>query len=490
MARGYFLTVGCQTTCGGSIITGYAHHTLSGQPTARNGDKYICGVDKQVHTILGGIPFYSIDGVAAAGTLHSRGSCDCKCEFIPSDYSMSYGDDEPVSRTQRLQSSIPTPIAPKPVSAPTFSPQPPAATPPKPISPVPVKEEEQREPVDAGYCILPYGSHTRAYDPHLFLNPPSGVRELYLSLNGEDKQYKVGSILLIVDPEKQDEKQIAHLQAAKERIDTALAPLSHQQAQFLFKNKDTLEMFAAAASKTSEIYGYSGQVTEAAKGYFQQVENILVSIEKSYQNHYITSGALISEQFYVERRQLLGQLDSVLKMFSKHRFMFNEYTDLKKSLGLSTHAITHRWNETGVNDIEGYATHIEKLAKYVKMMETAGKIGVGLAALDTAAKITEACATGRECAKTSFTSIGEFSGSMLGGFIAAKAVEKGAASVVCSLILGAATIEAGGAGALLCTLGVAGGIAYGSDKTLNPALGKIGEWSGEKLGLYEINSDD
>ncbi|MGK3190332.1 PAAR domain-containing protein, partial [Enterobacter soli] len=110
-------------------------------------DKYICGVDKQVHTILGGIPFYSIDGVAAAGTLHSRGSCDCKCEFIPSDYSMSYGDDEPVSRTQRLQSSIPTPIAP------TFSPQPPAATPPKPISPVPVKEEEQREPVDAGYCI-------------------------------------------------------------------------------------------------------------------------------------------------------------------------------------------------------------------------------------------------------------------------------------------------------------------------------------------------
>jgi hypothetical protein len=39
---------------------------------SRNGDKYICGVDKQVHTILGGIPFYSIDGVAAAGTLHSQ----------------------------------------------------------------------------------------------------------------------------------------------------------------------------------------------------------------------------------------------------------------------------------------------------------------------------------------------------------------------------------------------------------------------------------
>ncbi len=483
MARGYFLTVGCQTTCGGSIITGYAGHSLSGQRTARNGDKYICGVDKQVHTILGGIPFYSIDGVAAAGTLHSRGSCDCKCEFIPSDYSMSYGD-EPVSRPQRLQSSIPTPIAPKPTSEPTFSPQPPAATPPKPISPVPMKEKEQRESVDAGYCILPYGSHTRAYDPYLFLNPPNGVRELYLSLNGEDKQYKAGSILLIVDPEKQDEKQIAHLQAAKERIDTALAPLSHQQARFLFKNKDTIEMFAAAASKTSEIYGYSGQVTEAAKGYFQQVENILVSIEKSYQNHYITSGALISEQFYVERRQLLGQLDSVLKMFSKHRFMFNEYTDLKKSLGLSTHAITHCWNETGVSDIEGYATHIEKLAKYVKLMETAGKIGVGLAALDTASKITEACALGRDCAKTAFTSIGEFSGSLAGGYIAEQIVERGASGAICSLVLGAATFEAGGAGALLCTIGVAGGIGWGSEAVLSS--------DGEKLGkrLYEITNDD
>lgn len=96
--------------------------------------------------------------------------------------------------------------------------------------------------------------------------------------------------------------------------------------------------------------------------------------------------------------------------------MFNEYTDLKSALGLSSRSITHRWNETGVSDIEGYATHIEKLAKYVKWMETAGKIGIGLSALDTAAKITEACTVGRDCAKTSFTSIGEFAGSLAGGF--------------------------------------------------------------------------
>jgi hypothetical protein len=43
---------------------------------------------------------------------------------------------------------------------------------------------------------------------------------------------------------------------------------------------------------------------------------------------------------------------------------------------------------------------------------------------------------------------------------------------------------AGGAGALLCTIGVAGGIGWGSEAVLSS--------DGEKLGkrLYEITNDD
>jgi len=169
---------------------------------------------------------------------------------------------------------------------------------------------------------------------------------------------------------------------------------------------------------------------------------------------------------------------------TKHRFMFNEYTDLKSALGLSSRSITHRWNETGVSDIEGYATHIEKLAKYVKLMETAGKIGIGLSALDTAAKITEACTVGRDCAKTAFTSIGEFSGSLLGGRVATKILAGTATDAICAVVLGAATFEAGGAGALLCTLGVAGGVSYGSDKAISAVGGLLGE------KIYEATSND
>jgi uncharacterized Zn-binding protein involved in type VI secretion len=351
--------------------------------------------------------------------------------------------------------------------------------------------KKKRIGTDAGFCVLPQQATTESFENILFAgNQPHGTRELYHALNGAGQEYKAGSILLVVDPDKQDNEQIAHMQAAKQRIDTALAPLSYQQANFLFKHKDTIEMFSAAATTANDAAGNAGRATEAAKGYFERVEKILVEIEKAYKNQYITSGTLIGEQFFVERRRLFGQLDSVLKMFMKHRFMFNEYTDLKSALGLSSRSITHRWNETGVSDIEGYATHIEKLAKYVKWMETAGKIGIGLSAFDTAAKITEACTVGRDCAKTSFTSIGEFSGGLVGGAVGARIIGAGAANTICAVVLGAATIEAGGAGALLCTLSVSGGIAYGSDKAFSWSVGKASESIGEALGLYEVTSDD
>jgi MFS family permease len=68
---------------------------------------------------------------------------------------------------------------------------------------------------------------------------------------------------------------------------------------------------AAAATTANDAAGNVGRATEAAKGYFERVEKILVEIEKTYKNQYITSGTLIGEQFFVERRRLFGQLDSV-----------------------------------------------------------------------------------------------------------------------------------------------------------------------------------
>lgn len=469
--KGYYLFRGDKTRCGGVITEGWSDHQHFGKDMSCEGHKVTCGKYPGLYRTCGGLENDDIHGKRIAGTLHSYSSCPCKSKFIPSNFDDDYelGGEATVTHTDLSHlvemPELPGPIEPEPEQH--------------------AQTAKKKTGIDAGFAILPCGGTTEAWQRLLFTeNPPAGVKELFATLNGPDERYKAGSIMLVVDPNKQDSEQIAHMKAAKARVDAALAPLSIQQANFLYKHKDTIEMFAAAASTASDTYGYAGQATEAAKGYFEQVEKILVEIEKSYKNQYITSGTLIGEQFFVERRRLFGQLDSVLKMFMKHRFMFNEYTDLKSALGLSSRSITHRWNETGVSDIDGYATHIEKLAKYVKLMETAGKIGLGLSALDTAAKITEACTVGRDCAKTSFTSIGEFSGSLAGGALASRIIQGGAANTVCALVLGAATIEAGGAGALLCTIGVSGGIAYGSDK----ALSAIGEYSGEVI--YEAIGND
>jgi len=487
MATGFWVVQGDKTTCGGSVLTGHPKGKKIGPNQNRQatvGCQVSCGKHPGTYSVDGGYPGEVIHGQLAASTIYSRSTCPCKAFFIPTHTFMRHG---PYQAPVRATSA---PVATK-ASEPIQEPEQHAQTAKKHVEESPEQQKSKREPVDAGFCILPYGAETGAYEPWLFESePPAGTRELYRSLNSAGKAYKAGSILLLVDPDKQDDEQIAHMKAAKARVDAALAPLSNQQANFLFKHKNTIEMFAAAASITNDAYGYSGQATEAAKGYFEQVEKILVEIENTYKNQYITNGTLIGEQFFVERRRLLDQLDSVLKMFMKHRFMFNEYADLKNALGLSSSSITHRWNETGVSDIEGYATHIEKLAKYVKWMETAGKIGIGLSAFDTAAKITEACAVGRDCAKTSFTSIGEFAGSLAGGALASRILQGSAASSICAVVLGAATIEAAGAGALLCTIGVSGGIAYGTDKALSELSGATGEFIGEKLGLYEVTSND
>jgi uncharacterized Zn-binding protein involved in type VI secretion len=458
---------GDKTTTGAQGLSSLPNFSNAHLGALRHGDKTTpCPKCGKVGEIIGNIPTMNLEGKIAAG---SGAIVICGCPM---------GSNTLISPAGQWMGNTPRP-EPTWVKQ-TAEPEQHAQT-----------ARKKRTGVDAGFCVVPQQATTESFESILFAGAqPDGTRELYRSLNGAGKEYKAGSILLVVDPDKQDSEQIAHMQAAKQRIDTALAPLSHQQANFLFKHKDTVEMFAAAASTASDTYGYSGQATEAAKGYFEQVEKILVEIEKTYKNQYITSGTLIGEQFFVERRRLFGQLDSVLKMFMKHRFMFNEYTDLKSALGLSSRSITHRWNETGVSDIEGYATHIEKLAKYVKLMETAGKIGLGLSALDTAAKITEACTVGRDCAKTSFTSIGEFSGSLVGGMVASRLIGAGAANTACALVLGAATVEAMGAGALLCTIGVSGGIAYGSDKALSWAGGKTGQSIGKGLGLYEVSGDD
>lgn len=468
MATGHFLRIGDKTTCGGSILSGSPNHSFGGIATARNGDSVSCGKDKKIYHIAGGIPTYTIHGVAAAGTLHSRSTCPCNASFISSFPNASYSvEEKKAARAAPVVAAVPTAlVAPTPVN--TAEPVQHAQTAKKP-------HKEKREPVDAGFCVLPYGAETGAYEPWLFEGePPAGTRELYRSLNGAGKEYKAGSILLIVDPERQDSEQIAHMRKAKARIDAALEPLTHQEANFLHKNKDTIDLFTSRASTATGI------ASEAAGKYFEKIESVLTRIQQAYKNQYITSGSLISEQFYVQRRQLFGELDSILTDFTRHKLSLQDYPDIKRALGLSSSSITHRWNQTGVADIEGYATFIEKAAKYVKMMKTAGYVGIALDGVNRLDKIYEACTVGSDCEKTAYTEVGSFTVGLGSGLAAGALVSGSVSTSICSVVLGALTIEAAGAGMLACGVIFTGAAGYAGGE----AGGKFGEMAGEKV--YEV----
>ena len=323
--------------------------------------------------------------------------------------------------------------------------------------------------IDAGFAVIPYGGTTEAWQRLLFTGtPPAGVKELFSTLNGPEERYKAGSIMLLVDPEKQDNEQIAHMKAAKARVDAALESLTIQEANFLHKH------YATIANFTSYADTGIGLAADPVGKYFESIEKILKEIQETYKNTYITRGALIGEQFYVRRNQLFKELESILKVnFLNKAMKFGEYTKIKNALGLSSSSITHKWNETGISDIEGYATHIERAAKYVKAMRYTGYLGIGFSGLHSLNEINEACSVGREaeCTKKKYTEIGSFALGTGGGVLA------GGGAIPLCVAIGVGTAGVGG---LVCTVIAGVGLGY-----TGSAVGSaVGELSGEQL--YDV----
>lgn len=452
-AKGNYLFRGDKTVCGGRILEGFPDHQFFDKDMACEGHKVTCGKHPGYYRICGGLNNDDIHGKRIAGTLHSYSSCPCKSKFVPSNFDDDY-ELESQSTTTDNNHEVEFPVLPGPIE-------------PEPDQHIQIAKKKTG--IDAGFAVLPYGGTTEAWQRLLFTGiPPAGAKELFATLNGPDEKYKAGSIMLLVDPEKQDDEQIAHMKAAKARVDTVLAPLTHGEANLLHKH------YATIANFTSYADTGIGLAADPVGKYFESIEKILKEIQETYKNTYITRGALIGEQFYVRRSQLFKELESILKVnFLNKAMKFGEYTNIKNALGLSSSSITHKWNETGVSDIEGYATHIERAAKYVKAMRYTGYLGISFSGLHSLNEIHEACSVGREaeCTKKKYTEIGSFALGTGGGVLAG-----GGALPLCVAI----GVGTAGVGGLVCTVIAGVGLGY-AGSTVGSAVGELG---GEQL--YDV----
>ena len=393
-----------------------------------------------------------------AGSAHSRGTCPCHCRFIP-HLNITYRYDNYIlasyESANRSQNSTP-------------------------LAPATRKISESRQSVEPGFCVVPELTTPKSYEYELMVNPPTGVKELYHQLNPEKKK-KPGSILVVADPLSRSPEKIAQVQTARDKIDKALEPLTNEEAKLLYENRTSIDIFSSnlysdALGQSGDILGY---IKDAGGGYYEEINKILNEIQGLYKKTYSqNSGRISGEEFFGQRERLFKKLDGILNKFSKEQLNLKQYEQIKQALGLSTKSIMHKWDQTGVKDIEGYASYIEKSAKLMKIMRTTGFIGIGLDFASYTTTVYDACAKGREseCRKAAITEYSKFGGKQTAS-VAGGAVGGIMGRAACTWVLGLITSESGGIAAGLCLVtGIGSSIAGGK------IAEKWGEIYGKKIG--------
>ncbi|WPX59400.1 MULTISPECIES: hypothetical protein [unclassified Pseudomonas] len=204
------------------------------------------------------------------------------------------------------------------------------------------------------------------------------------------------------------------------------------------------------------------------------MKGLLSDIEALHQRTFQRDGHLRSSEFFAERKRLFGQLDTHLTGFTKKGIGFPDHPNLKSALGISSRSLVHRWRKAGAPDqIPGYATHIDGVAKAAKYVKYGGWLGTAVGGGASYMKVQDVCTAGdsEACKKIKLTETGSFAGGIVGGALAGGLLTGSAAGAIC-LWLGVPTA---GAGTLVCGLAVVGAASFGA----GAAGGKIGEWSGE-----------
>lgn len=106
MSTGYFLRKYDRTTCGGVIYPSQDKFKILGLPVARAGDSVTCGKDGNVYQIMGSVPKMSYKGIGLAGSIHSKSTCPCMSELLPSCEKAKYSTDHMVLSPSAMRASV------------------------------------------------------------------------------------------------------------------------------------------------------------------------------------------------------------------------------------------------------------------------------------------------------------------------------------------------------------------------------------------------
>ncbi|MEB2519511.1 PAAR domain-containing protein [Pseudomonas sp. YuFO20] len=467
MAKGHFIRLGDETTCGGKVLEADTRVMMFGIAHAREGDRVSCGKNDETYKIVGGVTYINSHGRIVAGSLDSYSTCPCRARLIPSVFNATYESSHSAApQTTRAASQPTTPLAGNP-AAPRSAGFASASNTPKPV---PLGNAAAQEP---GFYIVPKSTSREQLEADLFTLRDPAVMGKFKLLNPNLGDVKAGSMIVLSDPYNSScTYQEAQLMQAAQQVKAALDPLTPDEAEFMFRHGAEIASFTG---DTSTVLGVSAAVMEK---HLSRLRDTLQAMERLHQETYRQHGHLKSPQFFAERQRLLAQLDAHLLNSTRLRGQttLGDHPKLKTALGISSRSLVHHWDKAGApGQIPGYATHVNAISRAAKYMGTGGYIGIGIGGVSSLLAIQEVCVgdSGAACKKVKFTEGGKFVGSTGGGILGAR-IGLASSGPIC-LALGVTT----GIGGVVCVATLVGVAAWvGSTDG-----GEVGEVFGE--ALYE-----
>ncbi|MEB2515719.1 PAAR domain-containing protein [Pseudomonas sp. YuFO20] len=467
MAKGHFIRLGDETTCGGKVLEADTRVMMFGIAHAREGDRVSCGKNDETYKIVGGVSYINSHGRIVAGSLDSYSTCPCRARLIPSVFTASYESSHSAApQATRAASQPTTPLAGN-SAAPRSTGFASASSTPKPVSSGSAAAQEP------GFYIVPKSTTREELEASLFTLRDPAVMGKFKLLNPYLRDVKAGSMIVLSDPKNyQCTREEALLMDVAARTNQILETLSPEEADFMVQHRDAIQTFLGHGSTAI------GVGASVLKNNLDNVSDTLKKIEALHQHSFLRDGHLNSPTFLAERQKLLAQLDIHMTSLTRKGIGFPDHPNLNRAMFLSPPTLVHRWTDAGgVGRIPGYATHLEGVARASKYLKYGGWVGTAVGGGASALKVQDVCSVGKTeaCERIRFTETGSFAGGIAGGAMAGALLTTSAVGGLC-IGLGVATA---GVGLLACSV-----IAVGIGSF---AGGTLGEMGGEIIGelVYE-----
>ncbi|MFJ4375791.1 PAAR domain-containing protein [Pseudomonas japonica] len=457
---------GDETTTGAVCYSSLPNSTQGNRGVLRVGDKTSkCPRCGQQGSIVEGWAGFKWHGAPTA--LHGA-QVQCGC---PAGSNRLIAQDPP-ARSTRMAS--PAAVA---ATARTTPPTPPDPT-AFPIAPAsPFSTEQDDEPAEPGFYIVPQSISRQQLVAELFGDAPSSeVMRKFNGLNGSlgDGIVKAGQLVVLADPRNyMCMREEAHLMGVAEEVGVALADLTPEDADFMSKYHGDIASFLGSTST------WAGVTMTVMEKHLDKLTNTMRDGQRIVQDAFIRGDKKFKGvEYTTARNRWISELDGQLFNSRKIRNLITlgDHPKLKKALGISTKSLAHHWKKVGVGDIPGYARHIDAMAKATQYMKRGGYVAIGLGFVSSLSDILEVCTEGftDKCERIAMTEGGKFIGSTSIGYLAG-AVGGQLAPRLC------AVIGFNPVGRTLCAgIGIGAG-AWGG--------GELGGRGGEHLGELIYKGD-